>query len=225
MNEDQVPFGDAEFADNAEQRCPCVLILDTSASMEGDAIAELNAGLATLRVELLQDRLACKRVELAVVTFGGTADVVCQFGNVETFQPPLLAAKGGTPMGEAVERALALLEARKEQYRQSGVPYYRPWAFLITDGAPTDKWNKASRLVADAEHRKQIAFYGVGVEGADMDMLAQLAVRAPLRLRGLAFAELFRWLSNSLSSVSRSSPGQVVDLQNPTAPDGWAMVD
>ena len=31
-----------EFADNPEPRCAVVLLLDTSGSMEGDAIAELN---------------------------------------------------------------------------------------------------------------------------------------------------------------------------------------
>jgi uncharacterized protein YegL len=225
MKDDQMPFGDAEFADNAEQRCPCILLLDTSGSMQGEAIDQLNEGLVTFRRELASDGLAAKRVDIAVVTFGDQVDTVCQFGTVETFQPPLLAAKGGTPMGEAVERGLDLLEARKSQYRENGIPYYRPWMFLITDGVPTDKWKRAARGVADAEHRKQVAFYAVGVDQADMDMLGELSVRTPLHLRGLAFVELFRWLSSSLSSVSRSNPGTSVALQNPAAPGGWATVD
>ncbi len=225
MEDDQMPFGDAEFADNAEQRCPCVLLLDTSGSMQGDAIDQLNKGLATFARELAGDSLAAKRVDIAVLTFGQKVDTVCQFGAVETFQPPLLAAGGGTPMGEAVERGLDLLEARKSQYRENGIAYYRPWVFLITDGAPTDKWQRAARRIADAEHRKQVAFYAVGVEGANMDMLGELSVRTALRLHGLAFAELFRWLSSSLGSVSRSSPGQAIALANPAAPGGWATVD
>lgn len=225
MDDVQIPFGDAEFADNAEQRCPCLLLLDTSGSMQGDAISQLNEGLQTFRSELVQDRLAAKRVDLAVMTFGDRVDTVCQFGMVETFNPPRLTAAGGTPMGEAVERGLDLIDARKDQYRRSGIPYYRPWIFLITDGEPTDKWKNAARAVADAEDRRQVAFYAVGVEGADMDMLGRLSVRTPLRLRGLAFAELFRWLSNSLGSVSRSAANAAVPLANPAAPGGWAMVD
>jgi len=225
MEDDQMPFGDAEFADNAEQRCACILLLDTSGSMQGDAIDELNKGLAAFGRELADDRLAAKRVDIAVLTFGGKVETVCQFGAVETFQPPLLSAKGGTPMGEAVERGLDLLEARKSQYRENGISYYRPWIFAITDGAPTDKWERAARRIAEGEHRKQFAFYAVGVDQADMDMLGELSVRTPLRLNGLAFAELFRWLSSSLSSVSRSNPGEAVPLENPAAPGGWATVD
>ena len=43
----------------------------------------------------------------------------------------------------------------------------------------------------------------VGVDCADMEILRQLSVRAPIRLRGVMFRELFQWLSNSLSGVSR----------------------
>ena len=66
----QSPFIADVFAENPEPRCPCVLVLDTSGSMEGRPLTQLNAGYQTLLTELLEDALASKRVELAVVTFG-----------------------------------------------------------------------------------------------------------------------------------------------------------
>jgi uncharacterized protein YegL len=218
----QAPFCDIEFADNPEPRCACLLLLDTSGSMKGEAIEELNEGLSEFRAALLADPLAGKRVEAGVITFGDTVDVLAEFATVDDFHPQSLTAAGGTPMGEAIIRAADLIEDRKAKYRAAGVAYYRPWIFLITDGAPTDDWRKAAKTIAEGEARKQFMFYAVCVDGASMDVMSQISTRTPLRLKGLQFRELFAWLSSSLSSVSRSSPGEAPVLINPAAPDGWA---
>lgn len=244
---DQIPFPDPEFVDNPEPRCPCVLLVDTSGSMNDlkqpslalspvqrvlrdshasgmvRPIDELNAGLAAFRQELMTDELAVKRVELSLITFGPVKRIT-EFQSPDVFRPPTLNAEGDTPMGLAIEKAIEIVRDRKAAYRQNGVSYYRPWIFLISDGEPTDNWQHAAQLVRAGEQARAFAFFAVGVEGANFDILGRISLRQPLKLNGLRFREMFMWLSSSLSSVSRSSPDDDIALKNPVTPDGWASI-
>jgi uncharacterized protein YegL len=224
MNEniflEQVAFGTDNFADNPEPRCPCLLLLDTSGSMSGAPIAELNAGLVGFKDELVSDSLAMKRVEVAVISFG-PVNIENSFHTAPNFFPPNLSANGDTPMGAAIRQGIDLVQQRKKEYRANGISFYRPWVFLITDGAPTDEWQSAAALIREGESSKSFAFFAVGVAGANMDVLRQISVRDPLKLEGLKFRELFQWLSNSMKSVSQSVPGTTVPIQSP---QGWAEV-
>ena len=136
-----------EFAENPEPRCPCVLLLDTSYSMNTeDAIGALNAGIQTFKSELQNDPLVSLRVEVAVVTFGKGVEVAQDFVTVDNFSPRKLKADGAsTPMGGGVHLALDIIEGRKRQYRDSGIGYYRPWVFMITDGVPTGEPPEVTR--------------------------------------------------------------------------------
>ena len=227
-----------EFVQKPEPRCPVVLVVDVSGSMAGKPIAELNQGLQDFAQTLKSDPLAALRVEVALITFGGAVraldvrnagqteipfDAQNAFVTIDAFQPPALAASGETPMGEALRRTLALVRDRKAIYKQNGSDYFRPWVFLITDGRPNDAgWEAVPDLVKEEERRKGLIFYAVGVEGADMKTLARFGEdRPPMKLRGLAFREMFQWLSKSLSAVAASRPGEQVSL--PAV--GWGQVD
>jgi uncharacterized protein YegL len=214
-------FGAVEFADNPEPRVPCVLLLDTSGSMQGGPISELNAGVKAFKEELMSDALAAKRVEIVIVTFGDPPAVRQEFVGAESFEPPFLQAGGGTAMGAAIETGLRLLEARKHSYKDNGIAYYRPWVFLITDGSPTDSVANASQLVRTGEAGRSFSFYGVGagpsVDYGQLNRICPLE-RPAAKLEGLRFRELFSWLSKSMSSVSRSAPGTSAALPAPT---GW----
>jgi hypothetical protein len=70
MTDDQIPFDHPDLVANPEPRCACLLLLDTSGSMHGQPIAELNAGLVTLKDELMADAMAVQRVEIGVISFG-----------------------------------------------------------------------------------------------------------------------------------------------------------
>jgi uncharacterized protein YegL len=213
-----------EFAENPEPRCPCVLLLDTSGSMNGAAIEALNEGLQVFKEELNRDNLAKKRVEVAIVTFNFEVNVAQEFVTADAFEPPTLVAQGLTHMGSAIHLGLDMIEARKAQYRANGVNYYRPWVFMITDGEPQGELDtiveQAAQRIKDDEANKRVAFFAVGVEDANIERLSQIVVRNPLKLKGLNFQEMFIWLSASMQRVSQSKPDDQVALP----PPGWGAV-
>jgi uncharacterized protein YegL len=220
---EQQPFQVNEFVDNPDPRCPCVLLLDISGSMNGEPIQRLNEGIRAFKDELSADPLAARRVEVAVVTFGPVS-VAQDFITADSFSPTELHTQGDTPMGAAIEKALEIVEQRKQEYRKSGIQYYRPWIFLITDGGPTDNWKNAAARIKAFESEKKVSFFAVGVEGAKFDILSQISAREPLKLKELRFRDLFIWLSSSLTRVSQSQVGDQVPIDNPTTPNGWASV-
>ncbi|HSU13904.1 vWA domain-containing protein [Longimicrobium sp.] len=211
-----------EFAENPEPRCPCVLLLDTSGSMQGAPLDAMLAGLEAFRFDLAVDPLAARRVEVAVVAFDNRIRVVQDFVSPDRFDIPFLNAEGMTHIGAAIEKALEMVEERKQRYRAYDVAYYRPWIFLVTDGEPQgeppEAVERATQRLREAETKKQVAFFAVGVENANMEALARIAVRQPLRLKGLDFREMFVWLSRSMQSVAHSRPDETIKL----APTGWA---
>lgn len=214
-----------EFAINQEDRCPVVLLLDVSGSMIDDAkIDRLNEGLIAFKSEVISDPIASLRVEVAIITFGGGVNVVHEFSTADTINLPLLQAMGNTPLGEAVDAALSEIEHRKNDYRANGVNYYRPWIWILTDGSPTDDWQPAAERARQAELDKKATLFCVGVgRDANMQVLAQFSSRPPLRLEGLQFREMFKWLSVSLARVSQAKAGSGDQVALPPV-QGWGTV-
>jgi uncharacterized protein YegL len=214
-----------DFADNPEPRCPCVLLVDTSGSMAGERIDALNAGLDTFRDDLLSDTLASRRIEIAIVTFSSGANVVQDFVTVDRFDPPQLQASGQTHMAAGIAQALKLVDNRKSVYKENGISYYRPWIFMVTDGQPEGESDdvvlRAAQQIKERESSKKVAFFAVGVEGANMSRLAQLTVRQPVKLKGLKFSDMFVWLSASMQTISHS---EVTDVMIGLKPIGWGQV-
>jgi len=217
-----MPVGLPEFVENPENRCPVILLLDTSGSMSGQPIQELNRGLAAFKEDVLKDSQASLSVEVAMITFGSIAKLIQDFVTIDQFTPPVLEVDGLTPMGAAIEYALDFLENRKQTYKDNGILYYRPWVFLITDGAPTDSWDSAAQRLREAEAQSRLSFFAVGVKDADMNILKQISPpeRPPVMLNGLDFREMFVWLSASMKRVSSGKVGQAVAL--PAM--GWGQI-
>jgi len=212
-----------DLIDNPSPRCPVALVLDTSGSMAGGPIEELNAGIQVFIEEVKRDDLARWSVDLAVYTAGGSSDCIQEFLAVEQiagFAP--LYASGGTPLGAATRMALNDLEMRKQAYKEAGVPYYQPWLVLISDGAPTDNWHDAAQLASSLAAQRKLVSLPIGVQEADLSVLSQFSNKPAVALNGIKFRELFLWLSASMARVSASTSSDA-SVQLPSI-DSWASI-
>ena len=217
-------YDQAEFADNPEQRCPILLILDVSGSMGGQKIQTVNQALVKFGEIIRDDAVTALRADVAIIEFDHEARVVQDFTNGTDFEPPTLSVKGGTNYSKAVNLALDISEARKQSYRDGGVAYYRSLAYFLTDGYPEhdnpgDLAQAAARL-KEMEENRNIAFFCFGIGSpdlpADMSELAKLAPREPKELTNMAQLEgSIQWLSRSVAAVSQSQPGEAIRLPEP----------
>ncbi|HMK26489.1 MAG TPA: VWA domain-containing protein [Chitinophagaceae bacterium] len=222
-----VPISDfgGEVAENGSTRCLLVLVVDTSYSML-KPIVEVNRGLQLLADEIKKDATARQRIEIAIITFNSLIEVVQEPSLVDKFIMPVLSVQGSTKMVDAVRTAINYVESRKKWYRDQSLNYYRPHILLITDGEPdTDQ-----DIIGLADEIKKggremhFVFMPVGVVGADKSIMQQISQPdyPPLPLEGYEFVKLFKWLSNSMKSISKSKPGESVKLDKPDwVGTGW----
>lgn len=195
---------------NPAPRCPVVLLLDASGSMSGQPINELNAAVKQFIRETQGDEAASMSVDLEVIAYADDAERVLPFtpiANVSAL-PGDIDAAGMTSMGKAIEMAEADLRTRRELYRAKGISSYRPWVVLMTDGGPNDSWEAPADRFRRAAERGKFQYIGIEI-GNDADHATMCRIvpaePGPVKLQGLRFKQFFRWLTDSLKSVSASA--------------------
>lgn len=214
-----------ETPDNYEQKCLCTLVLDTSGSMSGQPIRELNRGLQEFYAAIEEDLIAANRLEVSIITFGSNIKTIQEPALIDNFDMPTLNIGGTTRLVDAVRQAMRKTEERKQWYKETGQPYYRPIMVMITDGEPDRDQDVEglSKEIQEAVDSKKFTFWGLGVKGFNHEILNKICPNnAPaLPLSGYKFSEFFKWLSNSIGIITQSKEGESIDL--PPVSD-WAQM-
>jgi uncharacterized protein YegL len=221
-----------EQARNKDQKCPVVLLLDTSGSMTGLPIDELNKALIQIKEDILNDTMLSNRLELGIVAFDDDARVERP---IDLISPdtdlPILNIGGVTNLVAGMNKAIELVTDRKNFYKSNGEQYYRPFIVLFTDGAPTNTPEEIEQLdqtIQKLSDEKRFIFLPFGVDGADMQLLAKLAAQTAderLKNTGTAFAmkdvskftEVFQFVSASISGIMEKGGTQAVQLPTSVA--------
>lgn len=211
-------FDIIRFSNGAQKRTTLLFLLDTSGSMNGAEntsprpIDELNSAVQAWAKHLHESNDLKYRAEVAVITFGAGGVCVHKgadgsiFVPAAIFTPPTLTAGGVTPMFEAIRTAIDLSERRKAELDEDGIQRFRPLIFMLTDGGPTDdsghrvlrpEWGPMGDMLAALEAKRKLAFFAVGVSGADFECLKTLAPTANWKVSHDDLAKFLIEASNS----------------------------
>lgn len=184
------------------RKLPVYLLLDTSASMQGEPIESMKKGIDSMIVSLLKNPQAIESVYISVITFNSTAQVETPLTELESFQLVNLEAKGQTALGAGLQLLTDRIntEVTKTTMEQKGD--WKPIVFIITDGAPIDDWKKGLDYFSACKTAFTVAC-AVG-NHADISVLRQISTNV-INLEktdGDSMSRFFLWLSSSISTSS-----------------------
>lgn len=194
-----------------ESHMACLLLLDTSGSMQGEPIDALNQAVNDFKTQVLQDERTGAILDIAIVEFNNNTRVVQEFVPIGIMNPVNLQAGGGTNMAPAVEKAITMVDERYNFYLSTGAQPYKPWIVLISDGVPDigNNIDGVAQKVREKEAQGKLKLFSLGVEGYDPVTLHKLSGEKVMRLRGFDFTGFFGdWLVKSMRVISHSVPGQ-----------------
>ena len=185
------------------RRLPVYLLIDTSGSMSGEPIEAVKNGVQMLVSALRQDPYALETAWLSVVTFDSNANVLVPLTELTAFQPPDFNANGTTALGDGLAKVADCVSRDLVKTTATSKGDWRPMLFLLTDGSPTDDWQKG---LARFKQEKWGTVVACGVDGADDSVLKQIS-ECVVNLTASDSASLkafFKWISASVSQGSKS---------------------
>jgi len=212
---------------------PTYLVVDTSASMWGKPIGDINAEIPRLYTKLQLAPALAEVCQISIVTFDEHATVHTPLTDIDKAdRPQPLEALGDATNYERVFTLLReqIIEDLYELHRQGRQPY-RPAVFFLSDGCPNEGGDWQVPL---AELTNRSTFHGApsiiafGFGDAEADIIRAIGKKASyLPAEGSPSARLDSFMVFLLSSLSRSvgntSPTDKDDiLEIPSdAPPGW----
>ena len=192
---------------------PIFILADTSGSMRGEKINELNLALREMLTALNEADDIRGKFQLSVIAFGGEVRLVQPLEDITGLTLSELTASGNTPMGQAFEIVQEMIEDREIVTSRA----YTPTIVLISDGIPTDcseemyrrknyfDWEPLKNLHSGERSSKcQRLALGIG-EDADTEMLKAFIDNPEvpvIRTKDASgIAKFFRWVT--MSTVAR----------------------
>jgi len=186
------------------RRLPVYLVLDTSGSMSGEPIEAVRQGMKALVAELKGDPQALETAYLSVITFNSSAQQIAPLADLMSFQEPTVDAGGSTALGEALKVLQQCVDREVAKTTPTKKGDWKPLIFLMTDGQPTDSWEREADTLKQKRLGNMIAC--AAGAGADENMLKRIT-ETVVKLNNLqpdTLKAFFKWVSSSIKTTSQS---------------------
>jgi len=131
-------FDPTQYTAPAAKPLPVILLLDASGSMSGAKIQNLNVAAKEMLDSFRDTENGETEIHVAIITFGMEVRLHQALASASAVAWQDLTASGGTPLGTALKMAKGMIEDKNVVPSRA----YRPTVVLVSDGQPTDDWEK-----------------------------------------------------------------------------------
>lgn len=206
-----------EFTMASARPLPVIVLADVSGSMtiNGKIIA-LNDAISEMIATFAEEDDSRAEIHVSVVTFGGVAaSVHKKLAPAENVTWEAMSANGRTPMGQAFTLAKDMIENKDIIPSRA----YRPTVVLVSDGVPTDDWEKPLKDLLTSERASKSMRLAMAIgEDADKKTLTAFLDDSKGRVfeahEAREIKNFFRWVTMSVTNRSRSAnPNSVVVIE------------
>jgi len=185
------------------RRLPVYLVLDISGSMTGEPIEAVKNGVQVLVSTLRQDPYALETAFLSVITFDSSARQIVPLTELSMFQMPDIQATGTTSLGEALTLLANKVNTEVAKTTPEVKGDWKPLVFLMTDGEPTDNWQKGLNDFKNQKFGMVVACAaGSGANTTILKQITEVVVQLDTA-DSATIKAFFKWVSASVSTGSQ----------------------
>lgn len=198
------------------RRLPIFFVLDCSESMIGENQKKMNDGLQLIVNDVKKDPHALETAWISVIAFAGVAKTIVPLVESASFYPPRLPIGGGTSLSSALRELTRQIDTEVRKTTAESKGDWKPVAYLLTDGRPTDDVTSEIKRWKEQYSRKvNLIAIGLG-PSADLNVLRQLTENVFLftDTREGDFIQFIKWITASVSAHSRSVGEEAPPLIN-----------
>jgi uncharacterized protein YegL len=199
-----------------------LIAADTSGSVSGAPLANINKNLNRFKECVCEDETASRCVDVCIISFDDEVHLVQDWTPIKDMAPVELDSGGCTDLNGAVLYAIDKIRERSNVYLDQGVIEKKPYLIVMTDGYDnvTGNVDEAARKVAERTNTGKLKLFFLGFGEYDKHAAAQLTEANgkwcfEVKDGDFNFNDFFDFIGNSVKAVSVSAAGAKVTVETP----------